>query len=53
MKKHHKGGQAAQAFRDRNHDEQAAATVVETAKQNAQEAQEAQGTQNRDAEKGK
>ena len=47
------GGQAAQAFRDRNHDEQAAATVVETAKQNAQEAQEAQGTQNRDAEKGK
>ena len=44
------GGQAAQAFRDRNHDEQAAATVVETAKQNAQEAQE---TQNRDAEKGK
>ena len=47
------GGQAAKDFRDRNHDEQAAATVVETAKQNAQEAQEAQGTQNRDAEKGK
>ena len=47
------GGQAAKDFRDRNHDEKAAATVGETAKQNAQEAQEAQGTQNRDAEKGK
>ena len=50
------GGQAAQDFRDRNHNAQAAATVGETAQQNAQkaqEAQEAQGTQNRDAEKGK
>ena len=51
------GGQAAKDFRDRNHDEKAAATVEETAQQNAQEAQrnaqKAQGTQNRDAEKGK
>ncbi len=47
------GGQAAKDFRDRNHDEKAAATVGETAQQNAQKAQEAQGTQNRDAEKGK
>ena len=51
------GGQAAQDFRDRNHNAQAAATVGETAQQNAQKAQrnaqKAQGTQNRDAEKGK
>lgn len=38
------GGQAAKDFRDRNHDEKAAATVGETAQQNAQKAQ---GTQDR------
>ena len=38
------GGQAAKDFRDRNHDEKAAATVAETAQQNAQKAQ---GTQDR------
>ena len=38
------GGQAAKNFRDRNHDEKAAATVGETAQQNAQKAQ---GTQDR------
>ena len=47
------GGQAAQAFRDRNHDEQAAATVVETAQQNAQKAQEAQDRTEGNAEQEK
>ena len=47
------GGQAAQAFRDRNHDEQAAATVVETAKQNAKKAQEAQDRTEGNAEQEK
>ena len=47
------GGQAAQAFRDRNHDEQAAATVGETAQQNAQKAQEAQDRTEGNAEQEK
>ena len=47
------GGQAAKDFRDRNHDEKAAATVGETAQQNAQKAQEAQDRTEGNAEKGK
>ena len=47
------GGQAAKDFRDRNHDEKAAATVGETAQQNAQKAQEAQDRTEGNAEQEK
>ena len=47
------GGQAAQDFRDRNHNAQAAATVGETAQQNAQKAQKAQDRTEGNAEQEK
>ena len=47
------GGQVAKDFRDRNHDEKAAATVGETAQQNAQKAQEAQDRTEGNAEQEK